>query len=37
MNLTAYQNINKTSRARALYPNKTLLIYVLYIKNSDKA
>ena len=35
MNLTAYQNTDKTSRARALYPDKTLLVSILYIKNTD--
>ena len=37
MNLTAYQNIDKMSRAWALYPIKTLLDNILYIKNTDKA
>ena len=37
MSLTAYQNTNKMSRAWALYPDKTLLISILYIKNTDKA
>ena len=34
---TAYQNTDKTSRARALYPDKTLLVSILCIKNTDKA
>ena len=34
MSLTAYQNIDKTSRVGALYPDKTLLISILYIKNT---
>ena len=37
MILTAYQNIDKTSRAWTLYPDKTLLINILCIKNTDKA
>ena len=37
MSLTAYQNTDKTSRARALYPAKTLLVSILYIQNTDKA
>ena len=37
MSLTAYQNINKTSRAWALNPDKTLLVSILYIKNTGKA
>ena len=37
MNLTAYQNIHKTSRAWALYPDKTLLVNILCIKNTNKA
>ena len=37
MSLTAYQNIDKTSRVRALYPDKTLLVGILYSKNTDKA
>ena len=37
MNLTAYQNTDKKSRARALYPDETLLVSILYIKNTDKA
>ena len=37
MNLTAYQNIDKTSRAKALYPEKTLLVNILCVKNTDKA
>ena len=37
MSLTAYQNINKTSRVWALYPDKTLLVSILYIKNTNKA
>ena len=36
MNLTAYQNIDKTSRAWALYAEKTLLVNILNIKNTDK-
>ena len=35
MTQPAYQNIDKTSRAWALYPEKTLLVYILYIKNTD--
>ena len=37
MNLTAYQNIDKTSRAWALYPDKTLLVNILYIEITEKA
>ena len=37
MSLKAYQNTDKKSRAWALYPDKTLLVSVFYIKNSDKA
>ena len=37
MNLTAYQNIDKTSRVWALCPEKTLLVNILYVKNTDKA
>ena len=37
MSLTAYQNTDKASRAWALYPDKTLLVSILYIKNTDKA
>ena len=37
MSLTAYQNTNKTSHARALYPDKMLLVSILYIKNNDGA
>ena len=37
MSLAAYQNTDKTSRAWALYPDKTLLVNILYIKNTDKA
>ena len=37
MNLSAYQNIDKASRAWALYPDKTLLVNILYIKNTNKA
>ena len=37
MSLTAYQNTDKTSHAWALYPDKTLLVSILYIKNTDKA
>ena len=37
MNLTAYQNIDKTSRAWALYPDKTVLVNILYMKNTEKA
>ena len=37
MSLTAYQNTDETSRAWALYPDKTLLVSILYIKNTDKA
>ena len=36
MSLAAYQNTDKTSRARALYPDKTL-VNLLYMKNTDKA
>ena len=32
MNLTAYQNIDTTSRGK-----ETLLVNILYIKNTDKA
>ena len=37
MNLTAYQNIDKTSRAWALYPDRTLLVNILYIEITEKA
>ena len=37
MSLGAYQNTDKTSRAWALYPDKTLFVIILYIKNTDKA
>ena len=37
MSLTAYQNMYKVSCAWALYPDKTLLISIRYIKNTDKA
>ena len=37
MNLTAYQNTDKTSRAWALYPDKTLLVSIPYIKTTDNA
>ena len=37
MSLTAYQNTDKTSRVRALYPDKTPLVSILYIKNINKA
>ena len=37
MSLTAYQNTDKTSRACALYPDKTLPVSILYTKNTDKA
>ena len=37
MSLTAYQNTDRTSRAQALYPVKTLLVSILCIKNTDKA
>ena len=37
MSLTAYQNTDKVSRPWALYPDKTLLVSILYIKNTDKA
>ena len=36
MSLTAYQNTDKASCAWALYPDKTLLISIHYIKNTDK-
>ena len=32
----ASQNIDKPSRALALYPEKTLLVNILQIKNTDK-
>ena len=35
MNQTAYQNTDKTSRVWALYPDKTLLVSILYIKNTN--
>ena len=35
--LTAYQNTDKMSRVWALYPDKTLLVSILYIKNTNKA
>ena len=37
MSLTAYQNTDKASHAWALYPDETLLISILYIKNTSKA
>ena len=37
MSLTAYQNTDKTSRVWALYPDKTLIVSILYIKNTNKA
>ena len=37
MSLTAHQNYDKTSRAWSLYPDKTLLVSILYLKNTDKA
>ena len=37
MSLTAYQNTDQTTRAWALYPDKTPLVSILYIKNTDKA
>ena len=37
MNLTAYQNIAKMSHAWAFIPDKTLLVNLLYIKNTNKA
>ena len=37
MSQTAYQNTNKASDAWALYPDETLLISILYVKNTDKA
>ena len=37
MSLTAYQNTDKASRAWDLYPDKTLLVSILYIKNTDNA
>ena len=37
MSLTAYQNTDKKLRAWALYPDETLLVSILYIKNTDKA
>ena len=38
MSLTAYQKTppDKTSRAGALSPDKTLLVSILNIKNTDK-
>ena len=36
MSLTAYQNIDKTSHVWALYPDKTLLVSILYVKNTNK-
>ena len=32
MNLTAYQNVDKTTRAWVLHPDKTVLVNILYIK-----
>ena len=37
MSQTAYQNTDKASGAWALYSDKTLLVSILYIKNTDKA
>ena len=37
MSQTAYRNKDQVSRACALYPDKTLLVSILYIKNTDKA
>ena len=35
MSLTAYQSTDKTSRAWAPYPDKTILVSILYI-NTNK-
>ena len=37
MSLTAYQNTNKTSRVLSLYPDKKLLVSILYIVLKDGA
>ena len=37
MSQTAHQNTDKVSPAWALYHDKTLLVSILYINNTDKA
>ena len=37
MSLIAYQQTDKTSPAWALYPDKTFLVSILHIKNTNKA
>ena len=37
MSLTAFQFIDKTSCAQALYPEKTILINILDMKITDEA